>query len=104
MTARESLARARPLAVFLPVLKASSPLSTTNQMGATRGLPSDAVYPSLPVRVPSERKAITSSVSSSTQPRLVFGMPFVVPALEPQLQLVYAERGEWCRQADAGHE
>jgi hypothetical protein len=73
-------------------------------MGAISGLPSDAVYPSLPVRVPSEMKAITSSVSSSTRLRLVLGVPLVVPAFEPHLQLVHAERGERCRQADAGDE
>jgi hypothetical protein len=45
----------------------SSQLSPTNQTGATSGLPSDAVYPSIPARVRSEMKAITSSVSWSTR-------------------------------------
>jgi hypothetical protein len=54
--------------------------------------------------VPSEMKAMTSSVSSFTRPRLVFGVPLVVPAFEPGLQLVYAERGDRRRQAQAGHE
>ena len=43
ITARESRASARPLAVSLPVLNANVPLSTTNQIGATSGRPSDAV-------------------------------------------------------------
>src|SRR5581483_4648994 len=65
-TTRGSRTIARPFAVAAPVLNTISPFSTMNQTGATSGRPSEAVYPSLPVRRRSVRKQTTSSESSTT--------------------------------------
>jgi hypothetical protein len=49
-------------------------------------------------------KAMTSSLSSFTRPRLVLCVPLVVPALEPRLQLVHTACGERRSEAEADHE
>src|ERR1700739_1501118 len=65
MTTRESLASARPFADSRPGLNTSSPVSATKHTQATSRRPSAARYPTIAVRVPAERKSMTSSESSA---------------------------------------